>query len=101
MAHEDLAQWAGRALASENAVYNHMSQSERAERAERARSALAGTALVGPQDSGRTFTPVARAPSDRAPSQRTHRTEWGRCTLDWAMTPCLKYRPRLLGLLPA
>ena len=89
MSGEDLAQWAARALASENAVYNHMTQSERAERA---RSAIAGTALAGPQDTERTFTPVARDPSDWAPSAPTHRTEWGRCTLNWAMTPCLQSR---------
>ena len=93
MAHEDLAQWAGRALAGENAVYNHMTQSERAERA---RSAVAGTALAGPQDSLRAFTPVARGDSDWAASAPTHRTEFGRCTLDWAMTPCTKYRDCLL-----
>ena len=87
MAQADLAKWAGRALVRDNRVYNHVPQSERAARIGKA---LVGTALAGPSSALPVPTPTTPAQFNWTASGPTHRTEFGVCEHDWAMTPCTK-----------
>ena len=89
MAEEDLAKWAARAQLRDNAVYNHMTESERAERA---RESLAGTSLAKSPKALPPRVPTTPAEHNLGVAGPTHRTEFGVCEHDWASLPCTKNR---------
>ena len=88
MAQEHLAKWAGRAMLKDNRVYNHMSEEEHVERA---RKLLEGSELAGASTSLRVKDPTTPAEWNLRAKGPTHRTEFGVCEHDWAMSPCTKH----------
>lgn len=89
MAGEDLAKWAGRAMMRDNAVYNHMTESERTERA---RDSLAGTSIAGSRTAPSPQAPITPTEFNLGVEAPTHRTEFGACELDWTSSPCTRNR---------
>ncbi len=88
MAEEVLARWAGRADASHNAVYNHMSEEEHVQRD---RKLLEESGLLRTDEALRVNEPTTPAEAAVNLTGPTHRTEFGVCEHDWVMSPCTKH----------
>ena len=88
MGQEDLAEWAGRALARDNRAYNHMSEPERVERKRRA---LEGTSLA-PSSAPSCRLPTTPQACNLGAPGPVQRTEFGVCEHDWVASPCMKNR---------
>lgn len=88
MTDEDLAKWAGRAMLRDNRVYNHVSEEERVACS---RKVLEGAGLVGRSTVPQVKAPTSRAEFNLRATGPTHRTPFGACEHDWAMSPCTKH----------
>lgn len=81
----DIARWSGRANIHQNAVYNHMSDSEYVDLA---RSVGVGGVLGKVQAN----VPVTYADLEAVGEGIAHVTEYGFCIHDYSMLPCQKHR---------
>ena len=88
MAQGHLAQWAGRANIKDNVVYNHMSEEEHVQRG---RGLLERSGLYGRDGAPHIKAPTTSAEANVGVTGPTHRTAFGMCEHDWAMSPCTKH----------
>lgn len=81
----DIAKWSGRANIHQNAVYNHVTEKERAKLTEHALSSDLLKKI-------KTNAPVTLADLEAAGDSIAHVTELGFCSHDYSMLPCQKHR---------
>ena len=89
LSQEQIAQWAGRADARQNRVYNHMSEWEMVAKAEALDTSLT---LFGPKGEVSQHVPVNTQEVDLMERGAMHVTVWGVCSHDFIMSPCEKFR---------
>lgn len=87
---EEIAKWSGRVSVRQNRVYNHM-------RDEQTVLAIRESLLAVSPPQSVTLSPKDRTPitSEEFASRRTpavHVTEYGYCTHDYVVSPCVRYR---------
>lgn len=84
-----IAKWSGRAEATQNRTYNHMSEYEMVALAEGLDQSLT---LFGPSGDVATHIPVTIQEFNTMEKGAVHVTEFGVCVHDYTMSPCEKYR---------
>jgi hypothetical protein len=84
-----IAKWSGRAEASQNRTYNHMSEYEMVALAEELDTSLT---LFGPSGEVTKHIPISIQEFNTMEKGAVHVTEFGVCVHDFTMTPCDKYR---------
>lgn len=84
-----IAKWSGRAEATQNRTYNHMSEYEMVALAEELDTSLT---LFGPSGEVAKHIPVSIQEFNTMEKGAVHVTEFGVCVHDFTMSPCDKYR---------
>jgi len=84
-----IAKWSGRAEATQNRTYNHMSEYEMVALAEGLDTSLT---LFGPSGDVAMHIPVTIQEFNTMEKGPVHITEFGVCVHDYTMSPCEKYR---------
>ena len=84
-----IAKWSGRAEATQNRTYNHMSEYEMVALAEGLDTSLT---LFGPSGDVAKHIPVTIQEFNTLEKGAVHVTEFGVCVHDYTMSPCEKYR---------
>lgn len=84
-----VAKWSGRAEATQNRTYNHMSEYEMVALAEELDTSLT---LFGPSGEVTKHIPVSIQEFNTMEKGAVHVTEFGVCVHDFTMSPCEKYR---------
>lgn len=84
-----IAKWSGRAEATQNRNYNHMSEYEMVSLAEELDTSLT---LFGPAGDIAKHIPVSIQEFNTMEKGAVHVTEFGVCVHDFTMSPCDKYR---------
>jgi hypothetical protein len=83
----DIAMWSGRKDLGQNVAYDHVTSEELIARVRQDDGGSIKSALVKrPMKS-----PVAKSDFDAAKTPAAHVTEYGRCTQDYAIEPCLRH----------
>lgn len=84
-----IAKWSGRAEATQNRTYNHMSEYEMVALAEELDTSLT---LFGPSGEITKYIPISIQEFNTMEKGAVHVTEFGVCVHDFTMSPCERYR---------
>lgn len=91
MSDLDLAKWSGRALITQNRVYNHISEDEMLRKAETLDITSIGS-LAFMSDAVEPNLPVEPGMINLWEHGAVHVTEYGYCVHDYMISPCEKFR---------
>ncbi len=89
MSEDELAKWSGRASIKQNRVYNHISKEEIIEKYESLKMALTNYTV---SEQVTLHDPISREVFLSIDHGAVHKTEFGYCIHDYALSPCQKFR---------